>query len=183
MHIITKWFAIWNRKQEGMKHALRDTFVHRILGERLFHHDVWVLDIDSLAGGLSLGLFVAFTPTMPFQMLLCAIGAILLRVNLPIALAANWIMNPLTALPIYLSARWTGQYFIEHSVIGEFALDLFSSESRTGRFMEASLYLWTGSLIFSTVSAFMGSAVARLAWRLRRWYQNKLIGGNKNTTC
>jgi hypothetical protein len=88
-------------------------------------------------------------------------------------LAVNWIMNPLTALPIYLSARWTGQYFFEHSVFGEFALDLFSSETGTGRFMEASLYLWTGSLIFSTVSALLGNAAARLAWRLRLWYKSK----------
>lgn len=181
---MTRWFEIWHRKQESMKHALRNTYLHRIFGERVFHHDVWGLNIDSLAGGLSLGVFVAFTPTMPFQMLLCAIGAILLRVNLPISLAVNWIMNPLTALPIYVSARWTGQYFLEHSAIGKFTLDLFSSESRTGRFIEASLYLWTGSLIFSTVSAFLGNAVARLAWRIGRWNKSKLIGGDKNnTTC
>ena len=170
---MTRWFEIWHRKQESMKHALRDTYVHRILGDRVFHHGVWALDIDSLAGGLSLGLFVAFTPTIPFQIFLCAVGALLLRVNLPISLAASWIMNPLTALPIYLSALRTGQYFLEHSAIGEFTLDLFSSESGTGRFMEASMYLWTGSLLFSTVSAFLGNVAARLAWRLGRWYKSK----------
>ena len=156
-----------------MKHALRNTYVHRIFGERVFHHDVWVLDIDSLAGGLSLGLFVAFTPTIPFQTLLCAIGALLLRVNLPISLVASVIMNPLTAIPIYLSALRTGRYFLGHSAIVEFTLGLFSSESRTGRFMEASLYLWTGSLIFSTLSAFLGNAAARLAWRLVHRYKSK----------
>jgi len=170
---MTRWFEIWHRKQERIKDSLRNTYVHRILGERVFHHDIWVLDTDPVAGGLSLGLFVAFTPTIPFQTLLCAVGALLLRVNLPIALAASVIMNPLTAFPIYLSAHRTGQYFFEHSAIGEFTLGLFSSESRTGRFMEASLYLWTGSLIFSTVSAFVGNAGARLAWRLGRWYKSK----------
>ena len=170
---MTRWFEIWHRKQERMKHALRNSYVHRILGERLFHHGIWVIDIDSLAGGLSLGLFVTFTPTIPLQTLLCAIGALLLRVNLLIALAASVIMNPLTAFPIYLSAHRTGQYCLEHYAIGEFTLGLFSSESRTGRFMEASLYLWTGFLIFSTVSAFVGNAGARLAWRLGRWYKSK----------
>ena len=170
---MTKWFEIWHRKQESMKHALRDTFLHRILGDRVFHHGVWALDKDSLAGGLALGLFVAFTPTIPFQMFLCAIGALLLRVNLPISLVASLIMNPLTALPIYLSALRTGQYFLGHSLIGEFTLGLFGSESRTGKFMEASLYLWTGSLIFSTVAAFLGSAAARLAWMLCHWFKSK----------
>jgi len=170
---MTRWFEIWHRKQERMKHALRNTHVHRIFGERLFHPGVWALDKNSFSGGLSLGLFVAFTPTIPFQMFLCAIGALLLRVNLPISLAASVIMNPLTALPIYLSALRTGQYFLGHSLIGEFTLGLFSSKSGTGKFMEASLYLWTGSLIFSTVSAFLGNAGARLAWRLGHWYKSK----------
>jgi len=171
--IMTRWFEIWHRQQERMKHALRNTYVHRILGDRVFHHGVWALDIDSLAGGLSLGLFVAFTPTMPFHMLLCTVGALLLRVNLPIALAASWIMNPLTALPIYLAAHRTGQYFLGHSAIGEFILNLFSFENGTGRFMKASMYLWTGSLLFSTVSAFLGSTAARLAWRIGHWYKSK----------
>ncbi|WAC07658.1 MAG: DUF2062 domain-containing protein [Thermodesulfobacteriota bacterium] len=170
---MTKWFEIWHKKQESMKHALRDTYVHRILGERVFHHGVWALDIDSLAGGLSLGLFVAFTPTIPFHMLLGAIGAILLRVNLPIALAASWVMNPLTAIPIFLSACRIGRYFFEHSVIGRFALDLFNFESRTGKFMEASLYLWTGSLFFSIVFALLGNAAARLGWRIVNWFKSK----------
>jgi Uncharacterized protein conserved in bacteria len=156
-----------------MKHALRDTFLHRILGDRIFHHGVWALDIDSLAGGLSLGLFVAFTPTMPFHMLLCTIGALLLRVNLPISLAASCIMNPLTALPVYLAALRTGQYFFGNSLIGEFTLGLFSSKSGTGKFMESSMYLWTGSLLFSTVAAFLGSAAARLAWMLCHWFKSK----------
>jgi len=173
---MTKWFEIWHRKQERIKHALRDTYVHRILGERVFHHGIWALDIDSVAGGLSLGLFVAFTPTIPFHMLLCAIGAILLRVNLPIALAASWVMNPVTALPIYLFARRTGQYFFAHSAIGELILNLFSFESRTGKFMKASLYLWAGSLVFSIVSASLGNAAARLVWRIGHWYKSKREG-------
>jgi uncharacterized protein len=180
---MTKWFEIWHKKQEKMRHALRDTYVHRIFGERVFHHDIWALNIDALAGGLSLGLFVGFTPTIPFHMLLCAIGAILLRVNLPIALAACWIMNPLTALPIFLFARRIGQYFFEHFAIGQLTLDLFSFESRTGKFMKASLYLWTGSLIFATVSAFLGNAAARLVWRLGPWYKSKQSGVNTETTA
>ena len=115
----------------------------------------------------------AFTGTAGLGLIVFAIGALLLRVNLLIALAASVIMNPLTAFPIYLSAHRTGQYCLEHYAIGEFTLGLFSSESRTGRFMEASLYLWTGFLIFSTVSAFVGNAGARLAWRLGRWYKSK----------
>lgn len=173
MHNMTRWFEKWHKQQEKMKHALHNTYVHRMLGERVFHHDVWVINQDSFAGGLSLGLFIAFTPTIPFHTLLCALGAILLRVNLPIAVAASWVVNPLTALPIFLSACRIGRYFFEHSAIGRFELDLFSFESRTGKFMKASLYLWTGSLFFSIVFAFLGNAVARLGWRIVNWYKSK----------
>lgn len=164
-----------------MKHSLRDTYVHRIFGERVFHHDIWALNINSLAGGLSLGLFIAFTPTIPFHMLLCTLGALLLRVNLPIALAVSWVVNPITALPVFLSARRIGHYFFDNFTIGQIALDWFSFESRTGKFMEASLYLWTGSLFFSIVSAFLVSGAVRLAWRLGPWYKNRTREVNTNS--
>lgn len=158
-----------------MKHGLRETYIHRILGERMFHRHVWVIDKRSIAGGVSLGLFVAFTPTIPFQMLLCVIGATLLRVNVAVSLVACWVTNPLTALPIYLSARRLGQYLFEHSEIAEFTLDLFRFENRTGRFMEQSVYLWTGCLVFSAVSALLGNLASRASWNLGHWLKDKAI--------
>jgi len=161
-----KWFNRWHGKQQDIKRTLRDSYIHRILGEHIFHHHIWALDRNSVAGGLSLGLFVAFTPTIPFQMLFCAVLAIFLRINLPVSLAACWITNPITALPIYLAARNLGRYFLLNSSLGEFALSLFNLESKSGKFVEQSLYLWTGSLVFSVLSALVGNAVVRLAWYL-----------------
>lgn len=155
-------FRGWLRTQRRMRRALRNTYVYRILGERIFHNHIWKVDVNSLAGGLALGLFVAFTPTIPFQMLMCAVGAVLLRVNLPMALAACWITNPLTALPIFLSARRLGVYLLENSAVAELALGLFGMETRTGRFMEQAAYLWAGSLFLATVAALLGYLLVRL---------------------
>ena len=168
----------WRRKQERNKHALRDTYVYRLLGERIFHHQVWVFDKSSVAGGLSLGLFVALTPTIPFQMLLCAIAAVPLRVNLPVALAACWVTNPLTAFPIYLSAFGLGRYLLEHTRIVEFILDLFGYEKRLGKFVEDSLYLWTGCLLFAIVSASLGNVAIRLIWN---WRHARRINRHRRT--
>jgi len=165
---MANWSTRWHEKQERMKLGLRNGRVHRLFGDRLFHRHVWGFDRRSVAGGLALGLFVAFTPTIPFQMLLCAIGAILLRVNLFVAVAAIWITNPVTAVPVYLAASRLGRYFFEHSRLGEFTLTFFGFEGRTGRFMEQGLYVWTGCLVFSCVSACLGYATVCLVWFLRR---------------
>ena len=167
------WFKRWHRKQMRMKHTLRNTYIYRILGERIFDHRIWRFDLNSLAGGVSLGLFVAFTPTIPFQMLLAAFGAILLHVNLPVSLAACWVTNPLTALPIYLTASQLGQYLLENSTLLAFVLGFFAFEGRTGSFMEQGLHLWTGSLVFSTISAFLGNMAIRFASRLSYWLKTK----------
>jgi hypothetical protein len=169
-----KQFRGWRYRQRRMKRTLRDTLIHRMLGERLFDHRIWGLDVPSLASGLSLGLFVAFTPTIPFQMLLCAIGALVLRVNLPIALAACWVTNPVTALPIYLAARQLGQLLLEHTAIADLIISFFSFESKAGVFMEQSLYLWAGSLIFAVFGALLGNLAVRWAARLSHWLKLKV---------
>jgi len=160
------WSGKWRQRQERLKYALRNSRLHRILGERLFHIHVWKIDTRSIAGGLSLGLFVAFTPTIPFQMFLCAVGAIALRLNLPVAWLACWVTNPLTALPIYLAARRLGIYLLGGSGIAAWVLELFHFTGAMARVIEQSLYLWSGCLIFSIVSALLANLVVRLLWRL-----------------
>lgn len=159
----------WHRWQDRARVALHDSLSHRIMGARIFHHDIWAVSANALAGGLSLGLFVAFTPTIPFQMLLCAVGAVVLRVNLPIALAACWITNPLTAVPIYLYAYRIGRQVLAETWIARFTIDVFEFTTRTGRFIEQSLYLWAGCLMISTITAVLGNVAIRLLATWLRW--------------
>ncbi|MBN1297996.1 DUF2062 domain-containing protein [bacterium] len=160
-----------------MKHALIGTYFHRLFGERIFHHEIWKPDQRSMAAGLALGLFIAFTPTIPFQMILSIIGAVVLRVNLPIALAACFITNPVTAVPIYLAAHQLGQFLIESTAFESFILGHFKFHHRTGEFMRQSIYLWTGSLIFSSTSAVLGNACVHIIGnfnrRMKRAYDEK----------
>ncbi len=53
-----------------------------------------------MALGLSLGLAVAMLPPAPIQTLLATTLAILCRANIPLAVAAVWVSNPLTWLPL-----------------------------------------------------------------------------------
>jgi len=161
-----RWFRLWRRKQGVIRRALKNTYLHRVLGERIFHSHLWAIDKRSLAGGLSLGLFVTFTPTIPFQMFLCTVGALLFRVNLPLALAACWITNPVTAVPIYLAGRRLGKQLFEETPLLLFALDHFNLEGRGRRFLEESAYLWAGCLIFGLAASLVGNIAVRLAGTL-----------------
>ncbi len=92
----------WLKNQGWIRNSIKGTYVHRILGENLFRHYLWVHDRRAIKGGLVLGVFVALTPTIPFQMLLAALGALPWKLNLAVALVACWITNPITLVPIYL---------------------------------------------------------------------------------
>jgi hypothetical protein len=157
-----------------MRHTLKDSLAHRLFGERIFHPHIWRFDINSLAGGLTAGLFIAFTPTIPFQMLLSTIVVIALRVNLPIALAACWLTNPVTAVPIFMAAHKFGRHLLEHSTLTGSFLALFGVETRTGHFMENSLYLWSGSLIFAITAAVAGNISVRALGLVARWFRNRV---------
>jgi hypothetical protein len=132
-----------------------------MFGDKIFHHMLWRNDKGAIAGGLSLGLFIAFTPTIPFQMLLATSGALFFRVNLPIALAACWVTNPLTVLPIYMSAWKVGKYVVDHFILIEEVLKFYPLRTRSGRLMQQATYLWIGSLIFATTSALGANIVVR----------------------
>jgi uncharacterized protein (DUF2062 family) len=54
-----------------------------------------------LALGAAIGIFVTFTPTFGFQMLLVVFAAWLLRANKTVGLPIVWISNPATVVLIY----------------------------------------------------------------------------------
>lgn len=156
----------WHRWQQRMHKALHGSWAHKIFGARIFHQAIWSIDKSSLARGAAMGLFISFTPTIPFQMLLCTIGAMLLKVNLPIALAGCFTTNPVTALPFYIFARHLGQQLLTETWLKKFTLDLFAFESRTGRFMEQTIYLWTGCLLVGAIAAVLGYVGVKIFWSI-----------------
>lgn len=62
-----------------------------------------------LALGLALGLFIAWTPTIGFQMLLVLLLAPAFRANIAVGLPAVWVSNPVTFAPLYFANYWVGQ--------------------------------------------------------------------------
>jgi uncharacterized protein len=89
------------------RHRFKSHWVMRPFRLVLEHPVYWSLNRRSVTRAFALGLFVAFVPA-PVQMALGASTALLLRLNVPAAVAGTFITNPLTAAPIYVAAYLVG---------------------------------------------------------------------------
>jgi len=152
------------RKQVRFRRRLRESWAYHFFGEQLFHKHLWIHDRRAVAGGLSLGMFISMTPTIPLQMVIAAGGALYFRFNLPIAMAACWVTNPLTLAPIYLTAWKLGRYILEEVALIEDFFDFYTQHSRIGNIVRQSAYLWTGSLILATLAAAGAYLAVWLLW-------------------
>ena len=162
----------WLRKYLPDPAKLRDSFIHSVLGERIFAREVWIFTRRSMPGGIALGLFFGFLPVIPFQMLLAATGAVILGVNLPLALLATWVSNPVTIYPVYMAAMRVGEMMLR-------VLPLPTGEEGgvAGHFMVRSVHLWTGSIVFASLAALAGNLIVKGIWRyatVKAWNLRKL---------
>lgn len=66
---------------------------------------------EAIALGTSIGMFVAFTPTIGFQMLISAFIATLFRASRPASMIPPWITNPITIPPVFAGTYWLGSLF------------------------------------------------------------------------
>lgn len=83
----------------------------RPFGAWLHHPNLWHLHRRSVSGGVAIGLFAGLIPG-PFQMLGAALLAILLRMNLPVAVFTTLYTNPFTILPLYALAYEYGAWVL-----------------------------------------------------------------------
>jgi len=83
----------------------------------------WIIKLRSspraIAGGLGLGTFIAFTPTMGVQLILAVIVATFFNLNRPAAMIPVWITNPVTVAPIYTFNYWLGCRIWDGPPLGE----------------------------------------------------------------
>lgn len=143
----------------------------------LLHPRLWHLNRRSAAGGLATGLFCGLIPG-PFQMLGAAIAAVLLRVNLPLALITTLYTNPLTIVPLYLAAYELGRFALGGASDGFVAPPAWQGSILTwlgdllGWSASLGKPLALGLLLLASLLAGTGYIIVRLAWRIylvRAW--------------
>jgi uncharacterized protein len=81
----------------------------RWLAPFLANPKLWQWSRRGVAAGLAIGLFIGLLVPAA-QMPIAAALAVLLRVNLPVALAGTLVTNPVTFAPIYFAAYLLGSW-------------------------------------------------------------------------
>jgi uncharacterized protein (DUF2062 family) len=77
----------------------------------LEHPAYWSLNRRSITRAFSIGLFISFMP-LPVHIIVATITTLLLRLNVPAAIAGTFFANPLTIVPMYISAYWVGCHLL-----------------------------------------------------------------------
>lgn len=155
----------WLKSHLIKPERLKGECLHKILGDRIFERDIWQFSRCSVSSGLALGLFIAFTPTIPLQMLLSAVCAIWLRVNLPIAVTACWVTNPFTVVWIYFMEHRLGQA-VMGKMPGIFVVSDLENIGAIRKLFSHATYLWTGGIIFGAITAMIAYFAIRITWNL-----------------
>ncbi|MFK7830407.1 MAG: DUF2062 domain-containing protein [Congregibacter sp.] len=152
---------------------LRGSGALGILGEWIYARNVWHINRYSASMAFFVGLFLAFVP-VPGQMILAALGAVLLRCNLPLAVGLVWLTNPLTIPAIFFLAYQVGALIIDvpvRDVELAFTIDWFRSEMAL---------IWrpvlAGCLLCGLFFGSLGYFVINVLWRVRvarQWKKRK----------
>jgi len=148
----------------------------------LLHPRLWHLNRHSAAGAVAIGLFCGLIPG-PLQMLGAAIGCLIFRVNLPLALVSTLYTNPFTIIPLYLAAFGIGQFVLGNGY-GDFVTPPDFSLQDLGGWIQA-MSAWTyglgkpllvGLILLASSLAAIGYLVVKGAWRwylVRAWSRRK----------
>ena len=139
------------------------------VAHRLEQSELWHINRRSVSTAVFIGLFCAFIP-IPSQMLVAALIAIWLKVNLPISVALVWVSNPITMGPMFYFAYKLGAWLsgVETTVDDfNWSFSWFADNA-----VRVGYPLLLGCLVCSWTTAVSGFVLSRVVWRahiIRKW--------------
>ena len=134
-----------------------------------------------LAMGIAIGIFVTFTPTVGFQMVLAVFLSWLFRANKAVGVPIVWISNPATLAPIFYPCYVVGRVLLGRDPIEAAWWRALASPPQGwwpavsfywDRLMEIAAPLWVGCLVVATAAAiptYYASYYLIRLYRLKRW--------------
>jgi uncharacterized protein len=162
---------IFSRILPGAR-AVREHRMLRWLGPLIHHPRLWHINRRGIALGLAIGVFMGLLipiAQIPFSALL----ALVLRANLPVAVASTLITNPFTFAPLYFLAYNIGALLLGHhndSVTEEALAVEFTGIVEWlavwwGKLIALGRPLIVGLLVMASTTAFLSYWTVTLLWR------------------
>ena len=150
------------RKFAVKRHHVGDSWVLAPFQHLLHDSRLWGIRRRTVAPAFALGLFVAYMP-FPGHIMMAALSALALRINIPVAIVTSFVSNPLTMVPMYSFA-----YLLGSTILGlqadaiEFELSL---DWVTHTFVQIWQAMMLVCLLLGVASALIGFVVVDLLWR------------------
>jgi hypothetical protein len=141
------------KRLSRQRHSLKNRWFMRPFHAFLEHPSYWSLNRRSVTRAVALGMFIAFIP-LPIHLPVITVLALMLRVNLPVAIATVFISNPLTMVPLYYFAYWVGCHLIG-APLHEFDFELSWQWLQTGL-----VPIWKPFLLGCLASGLMSAALS-----------------------
>ena len=122
------------------------------LNKHLSDPELWKWNKKTIAKAFAIGLFCAFLP-MPAHTRLGAVLAIIFSGNILLSMLMVWVNNPITMVPIYYFTYKLGASIMGIEMDPGFE---FSFSYLMDNLGSATLAMWVGGIITSTISAIIG---------------------------
>jgi len=136
---------------------------------------LWTLQRRSITLAFAAGLAICFVP-LPVHLLLAALTAVALRVNLPVIVATVLLVNPFTAVPVYYLAYRVGAGLLNMPP-QDFAFEMSWDWLQYGLGPVWKPFL-VGCIVCGILAAAAGWLLAELLWR---WLVLKRYRGRRRT--
>jgi uncharacterized protein (DUF2062 family) len=170
----------WARTHFPTREKLEKNRWIRPFAHRVLKPDLWRFNRRSVPRGIALGLFTGIA--IPFaHSPVAALCAVVVRANVPVAIATTWTSNPLTWALIFPAAIGISNVLGFHVDMTAFR-HLLHSDASLGQWAhwllsKAAPALMLGLLVEATVVAAVGYAAAAFGWRF--WVGQKRVRTRK----
>ncbi len=161
-------FSRWAGKHFPTREKLEQNRWIRPFAHRVLKPDLWRFNRRSVPRGIALGLFTGIA--IPFaHSPVAALAAVVVRANVPVAIATTWTSNPLTWALIFPAAIAISNTLGFHVDMTTFRA-LLHSDASLGQWAgwllsKAAPALMLGLLVEATIVASVGYGAAALGWR------------------
>jgi uncharacterized protein (DUF2062 family) len=144
--------------------ALQQQWFLRPFGSRIADPRLWVLQRRAVTTAFGAGLAICFIP-LPVHMIVAGLLAVFLRLNVPAIYGTIFLVNPLTAVPVYYTAYRVGTLLMgvrPQAFDLHLGLDSFGTLASLGALWKPFV---AGCLVCGVIAGSFGFLALELLWR------------------